>query len=212
MTARKAEGGRALDVNSVVARLLGDVEAGLAGASSEQGNGNGAVVGQVVPVRDNGNGAVLRAANDGPAQASSPAAAAPPVSSSGSEGSMEDGKGGAFVDAFAEFDDWQMQTVAMWQMLNGRRKVVTWLAVHCYDRTGLLAEVSKIVTDAGMLICTHAGRTNRNAGIGVMLFELDGPDSDLAAISNQLLQVDGVLSFALGCTLPNAVRSWPWTA
>ncbi|CAI5462441.1 unnamed protein product [Closterium sp. Yama58-4] len=60
--------------------------------------------------------------------------------------------GGACVDAFAEFEEWQTQTVAMWQFLSGRRKVVLWLAVQCYDRTGMLAEVSKIVTESGLLI------------------------------------------------------------
>ncbi|CAI5465679.1 unnamed protein product, partial [Closterium sp. Yama58-4] len=75
-----------------------------------------------------------------------------------SEGVRASEGGGACVDAFAEFEEWQTQTVAMWQFLSGRRKVVLWLAVQCYDRTGMLAEVSKIVTDSGMLICTHAYR------------------------------------------------------
>ncbi|CAI7765111.1 unnamed protein product [Closterium sp. NIES-54] len=94
--------------------------------------------------------------------------------------------GGACVDAFAEFEEWQTQTVAMWQFLSGRRKVVLWLAVQCYDRTGMLAEVSKIVTDSGLLICTHAGRTNQEAGTGVMLFEVDGLDPHFVRATHTL--------------------------
>ncbi|CAI5975519.1 unnamed protein product, partial [Closterium sp. NIES-65] len=52
------------------------------------------------------------------------------------EGGRASEGGGACVDAFAEFEEWQTQTVAMWQFLSGRRKVVLWLAVQCYDRTG----------------------------------------------------------------------------
>ncbi|CAI5995566.1 unnamed protein product [Closterium sp. NIES-64] len=127
------------------------------------------------------------------------------------EGGRASEGGGACVDAFAEFEEWQTQTVAMWQFLSGRRKVVLWLAVQCYDRTGMLAEVSKIVTESGLLICTHAGRTNQEAGTGVMLFEVDGLDPDFDVISDKLLAVDGVLSFALGCTLANSSRFWPWS-
>eukprot|EP00850_Spirogloea_muscicola_P024179 SM000466S16656 [mRNA] locus=s466:7713:14865:+ [translate_table: standard] len=73
------------------------------------------------------------------------------------------------------FDKWQIQTVAMWHSTNGR--TVQWVIVNCLDRTGLLADVSGILTSRGLAICTHAGRTDRNLGVGTMLFDVEGSNS-----------------------------------
>eukprot|EP00850_Spirogloea_muscicola_P018046 SM000161S02428 [mRNA] locus=s161:136860:144224:- [translate_table: standard] len=73
------------------------------------------------------------------------------------------------------FDKWQIQTVAMWHATNGR--TVQWVIVNCLDRTGLLADVSGILTSRGLAICTHAGRTDRSLGVGTMLFDVEGSNS-----------------------------------
>ncbi|CAI5507416.1 unnamed protein product [Closterium sp. Naga37s-1] len=200
-------------VDELVSRLLEGVtgEAGAArldeggggtGATS-MGRGKGEGNGMARPMEEGYSPQGGLAAIAPAAAPASPAAVAGPTAaggvSSGRDASGESGGGsdragaaeggGACVDAFAEFEEWQTQTVAMWQFLSGRRKVVLWLAVQCYDRTVpfsyCLCRFFPFVLNAVAFLSSlhhhQQGRTNQEAGTGVMLFEVDGLDPDFVS-------------------------------
>eukprot|EP00271_Cylindrocystis_brebissonii_P003747 TRINITY_DN15009_c0_g1_i1.p1 TRINITY_DN15009_c0_g1~~TRINITY_DN15009_c0_g1_i1.p1 ORF type:complete len:475 (+),score=123.79 TRINITY_DN15009_c0_g1_i1:180-1604(+) len=101
----------------------------------------------------------------------------------------------------AQFSRWVDQTIWQWHHSAQGRAAVQWLSVHCVDRSGILADISGILTEEGLLICCHSGKSEQ--GVGVMLFQVEGVlPEDVSGVCQRLAAVEGVLAFACGCSWP----------
>jgi len=81
-----------------------------------------------------------------------------------------------------------------------------WLLARCDDRQGLLAAISNVITRHGHNIRSYSGSTDRDAGLFVMEYELEGPSDELGALCEDLSTVDSVQGWECGCALPSATR------
>ncbi|KAL4515430.1 hypothetical protein Ndes2437B_g06870 [Nannochloris sp. 'desiccata'] len=81
-----------------------------------------------------------------------------------------------------------------------------WLLARCDDRQGLLADIANVITRHSHNIRSYSGSTDRDAGLFVMEYELEGPSDALGALCEDLSTVESVRGWECGCALPSATR------
>lgn len=81
-----------------------------------------------------------------------------------------------------------------------------WLLARCDDRQGLLADIANVITRHGHNIRSYSGSTDRDAGLFVMEYELEGPSDELGALCEDLSTVESVRGWECGCALPSATQ------
>jgi hypothetical protein len=90
---------------------------------------------------------------------------------------------------------------ALYSMLNS----LLMLRVECGDRTGLLADVSGLITRHGLFIRAYSGKPlDEGRGTCSMGFELGGDSRRVEQLCSELDAVRGVLRWQAYCTLPCA--------
>lgn len=93
---------------------------------------------------------------------------------------------------------WQAGKVALWH--ESEDQSIQWLSVLCFDRKNVLGEVTSALGAAGVLICACAAETDRNRGLGTMLFHVDGSTKNLMSACASVSSIEGVISWSTGCS------------
>lgn len=75
------------------------------------------------------------------------------------------------------------------------------LRIECGDRTGLLADVSSLITRHGMSIRTYSGKPlDEGRGTCSMGFELGGDQRNVSSLCRELSMVPNVMRWRIYCT------------
>lgn len=101
-------------------------------------------------------------------------------------------------EVLASLGIWQAAKVALWH--GSEDQSIQWLSVLCFDRKNILAEVTSVLGAAGILICACAAETDRNRGLGTMLFHVDASTKNLMSACASVSSIEGVISWATGCS------------
>eukprot|EP00250_Pteridium_aquilinum_P014465 c22008_g1_i1 orf=436-3033(+) len=101
-------------------------------------------------------------------------------------------------DVLASLQIWQAGKVALWH--GSEDQSIQWLSVLCFDRKSILAEVTSVLGAAGILICACSAETDRNRGLGIMLFHVDGSTKNLMSACASVSSIEGVISWSTGCS------------
>lgn len=108
-------------------------------------------------------------------------------------------------EVLASLGIWQAGKVALWH--GSEDQSIQWLSVLCFDRKNILAEVTSAIAAAGILICACAAETDRNRGLGTMLFHVDGSTKNLMSACATVSSIEGVISWSTGCSWQNKESS-----
>uniref|UniRef100_A0A061QR48 Putative GTP diphosphokinase RSH1, chloroplastic n=1 Tax=Tetraselmis sp. GSL018 TaxID=582737 RepID=A0A061QR48_9CHLO len=76
----------------------------------------------------------------------------------------------------------------------------TWLIVECYDKSGLLAEVTSIISSSGHNITEYSG--SGDGVIFTMKFRLQGDKDTVADMCQAIDNRNAVLRWSVGCNIP----------
>lgn len=101
-------------------------------------------------------------------------------------------------EVLASLEVWQAGKVALWH--GTEEQSIQWLSVFCFDRKGLLAEVTSVLGAAGIMICACAAETDRDRGLGTMLFHVEGSTKNLMIACANVGPIEGVISWSTGCS------------
>ncbi|KAL4603556.1 hypothetical protein ACB092_10G132200 [Castanea dentata] len=100
---------------------------------------------------------------------------------------------------------WQASKIASWHNHEGHS--IQWFCVVCIDRRGMLAEVTTVLSVAGITICSCVAEIDGGRGIAVMLFHIEG---NLECLVNACSSIDlilGVLGWSTGCSWPSSIET-----
>ncbi len=78
-----------------------------------------------------------------------------------------------------------------------------WLSIQCVDRSGLLADISNVISRYNHNILSYSGSKEKTTNIFSMNYELEGPIHLLPTLLERLSQVNCVQSWRAGCYLHN---------
>ncbi|MCO5558382.1 hypothetical protein L7F22_011964 [Adiantum nelumboides] len=101
-------------------------------------------------------------------------------------------------EVLASLEVWQAGKVGLWH--GSEKQSVQWLSVFCFDRKGILAEVTSVLGAAGVTICACAAETDKHRGLGTMLFHVDGSTINLMNACANVSSIEGVVSWSTGCS------------
>ncbi|KOM39438.1 hypothetical protein LR48_Vigan03g282000 [Vigna angularis] len=77
-----------------------------------------------------------------------------------------------YKEVLPGLESWQAQKIASWHNMEGHS--IQWLSVVCIDRRGMMAEVTTVLSTAGIAICSCVAEIDGGRGMAVMLAELSG--------------------------------------
>ncbi|XP_058082017.1 putative GTP diphosphokinase RSH1, chloroplastic isoform X2 [Magnolia sinica] len=103
-----------------------------------------------------------------------------------------------YKEVLPGLESWQTGKVASWHNLEGRS--IPWLCIICIDRRGMMAEVTSVLTAAGIKICSCVAEIDRRRGMGVMLFHIEGSYDSLVNACSSVDLILGVLGWSTGCS------------
>jgi len=76
-----------------------------------------------------------------------------------------------------------------------------WLSIQCVDRSGLLADISNVISRYNHNILSYSGSKEKTTNIFSMNYELEGPVHLLPILLERLSQINCVQSWSAGCYL-----------
>ncbi|GAV56993.1 TGS domain-containing protein/RelA_SpoT domain-containing protein/HD_4 domain-containing protein [Cephalotus follicularis] len=109
-----------------------------------------------------------------------------------------------YKDVLPSLESWQASKVASWHNLEGHS--IQWFCVVCIDRRGMMAEITTVLSAAGITICSCVAEVDRGRGVAVMLFHVE---ANLDSLVDACISVDlilGVLGWSTGCSWPSIVN------
>ena len=78
-----------------------------------------------------------------------------------------------------------------------------WVLVDCEDKQGVLADITRVISDMGLSVSKHWGH-RRAKGDFVMKYDVHDPGGKNAKeLSRAIEAVEGCKQVKMGCTLPN---------
>lgn len=86
-----------------------------------------------------------------------------------------------------------------------------WLRIECEDRDGMLADVSRVITERGLSISTCWCREDPH--IFVMKYQIHDPGGatpEVTTLRAKVLEIQGVLKVSMGCALPEYSYPQEW--
>ncbi|KAK7259280.1 hypothetical protein RIF29_24882 [Crotalaria pallida] len=109
-----------------------------------------------------------------------------------------------YKEVLPGLENWQAQKIASWHNIEGHS--IQWLSVVCIDRRGMLAEVTTVLANAGVAICSCVAEIDGGRGIAVMLFQVDGNLANLVCACSSIDLILGVLGWSTGCSWPSLME------
>ncbi|QCD98252.1 GTP pyrophosphokinase [Vigna unguiculata] len=84
-----------------------------------------------------------------------------------------------YKEVLPGLESWQAQKIASWHNMEGHS--IQWLSVVCIDRRGMMAEVTTVLSTAGISICSCVAEIDGGRGMAVMVFHVEGNLENLLA-------------------------------
>ncbi|PWA97028.1 HD/PDEase domain, RelA/SpoT family, Beta-grasp domain protein [Artemisia annua] len=110
-----------------------------------------------------------------------------------------------YKEVLPSLESWLAGKVASWSNLEGNS--VQWLCIVCIDRKGMMADITIVLADAGIGICSCAAEVDRGRGMAVMLFHVEASVDNLVSACSKVDLVLGVLGWSTGCSCPNLTQN-----
>ncbi|XP_071724524.1 putative GTP diphosphokinase RSH1, chloroplastic [Rutidosis leptorrhynchoides] len=103
-------------------------------------------------------------------------------------------------------DSWQTSKIASWHNLEGHS--IQWLCVVSVDRRGIMADVTTMLSAAGISVCSCVVEVDKAKGMAVMLFQLEAETDSLVNACTSVDSVLGVLGWSTGCSWPSSTEGF----
>ncbi|XP_022635054.1 putative GTP diphosphokinase RSH1, chloroplastic isoform X2 [Vigna radiata var. radiata] len=109
-----------------------------------------------------------------------------------------------YKEVLPGLESWQAQKIASWHNMEGHS--IQWLSVVCIDRRGMMAEVTTVLSTAGIAICSCVAEIDGGRGMAVMVFHVEGNLENLVSACSKVDLILGVLGWSTGCSWPSLVE------
>ncbi|CAB4291861.1 unnamed protein product [Prunus armeniaca] len=106
-------------------------------------------------------------------------------------------------EALPSLESWQASKVASWHGIEGHS--IQWFCVVSVDRKGMMAEVTTALSAVGITICSCVAEIDKERGMAVMLFHVEGSAESLVRACLSIDVILGVLGWSTGCSWPSSV-------
>ncbi|KAI5311102.1 hypothetical protein L3X38_045569 [Prunus dulcis] len=106
-------------------------------------------------------------------------------------------------EALPSLESWQASKVASWHSIEGHS--IQWFCVVSVDRKGMMAEVTTALSAVGITICSCVAEIDKERGMAVMLFHVEGSAESLVRACSSIDVILGVLGWSTGCSWPSSV-------
>ncbi|KAM7501195.1 hypothetical protein LguiB_000099 [Lonicera macranthoides] len=110
-----------------------------------------------------------------------------------------------YKELLPDVESWQAGKVAYWANVEGHS--IQWFCIVCIDRRGMMADISTVLADVGITICSCASETDRGRGMAVILFDIEATVDSLATACSRVDLIFGVLGWSTGCSWPSSIES-----
>ncbi|KAK9067706.1 hypothetical protein SSX86_011817 [Deinandra increscens subsp. villosa] len=102
-------------------------------------------------------------------------------------------------------ESWRDGKITSWSDFEGHS--IQWMCIVCIDRRGMLADITKTLADAGVIICSCAAETVKEKGMAVILFQVESSLNNMVSACSHVDLVLGVLGWSTGCSLPGLTEN-----
>lgn len=110
-----------------------------------------------------------------------------------------------YKEVLPGLDSWQTSKISSWHNLEGHS--IQWFSVVCIDRKGMMAEVTTAMAAVGIAVCSCVAEMDRERGMAVMLFHVEGSLDSLVNACSRVDLILGVLGWSTGCSWPSSVET-----
>ncbi|XP_071717058.1 putative GTP diphosphokinase RSH1, chloroplastic [Rutidosis leptorrhynchoides] len=102
-------------------------------------------------------------------------------------------------------DSWRDAKVSSWSVFE--KHSIQWMCIVCIDRRGMLADITKTLSDVGVTICSCAAEVVKGRGMSVILFQVESSLNNTVSACSRVDLVPGVLVWSTGCSLPGLTEN-----
>uniref|UniRef100_A0A161XTP2 Putative GTP diphosphokinase RSH1, chloroplastic n=1 Tax=Daucus carota subsp. sativus TaxID=79200 RepID=A0A161XTP2_DAUCS len=110
-----------------------------------------------------------------------------------------------YKEVLPGLENWRASKVASWDKLEGHS--VQWFCVVCIDRRGMMADITVLLADIGITICSCVAEVDRGRGMSVILFQIETNLDSLVSLCSKVDLILGVLGWSTGCSWPGTTEN-----
>lgn len=110
-----------------------------------------------------------------------------------------------YKEVLPGLENWRASKVASWDKLEGHS--VQWFCVVCIDRRGMMADITVLLADIGITICSCVAEVDRGRGMSVILFHIEASLDSLVSLCSKVDLILGVVGWSTGCSWPGTTEN-----